>query len=115
MTSATLSMSSLSNQAVIRRQPVNRSLGRLAHAAPPLCVFFCLLLQIWIRIEIIRAGYRLEELRTMVLKNDVLKRELSFQYASAASPALIAEQAKKHLALEAIPPQRMRKLILEER
>ena len=77
-------------------------------------LFLVLLLQIWIRVEIIQAGYRLEEVRTAALKQDAQLRELKFEYAAKASPSVVRDRAQKELGLRPMLPQAIRKVIVEE-
>ena len=77
---------------------------------PAVLLFAALLSQLCIRVEIIRAGYRLEEIRSATIQNDARLRELRYRYAEATSPTVILEQAKRRLGVEPTAPQQIRRI-----
>jgi hypothetical protein len=97
----------LENQIVLKRTP-----SRL-RTRPVIALFFCLVVQVWVRVEVTRSSYRLEELRSSVLRSDAVLRELKSQHAAVMSPRTLRAEAKTRLHFEPLAPQQIRKMVLE--
>jgi hypothetical protein len=78
----------------------------------PSLLFSVILFQLWVRLTHLEHGYRLEELRSVSLKNDAQLREKRLEYAYYTRPDLLRELARQRLALEPLQPQRIRSLSL---
>ena len=64
----------------IRKSKKRRLIGLKDFIAPTI-LFSTLIFQLWLRIEIIEKGYKLESSREIALKNDAQLRELQMQLA----------------------------------
>ncbi len=115
MTVATTSNGLLGNQLVTSRKAPKGRDRNLARIIPASLIFLALITELWVRIEILRTGYVLETFRASALKNDVLLRDLNSQYALYTSPARISNRAQENFSLRPTTPQRVRRLVLEER
>ena len=82
---------------------------RMRYLLPALLVVLATGTELWVRIETLHAGYRLEELRSVVLKNDAHLRDLKSTYARLASPQAV-EQRAKALGLGRTAPQQIRRM-----
>ena len=89
------------------RRPRRRS---RKHLIAPLLLFFTLLLQLWVRVEIVERGYRLETLRESALKQDTSLRQLRLELAYVSRPKSLTDQAGQKLGLNPLCPQRVRRL-----
>lgn len=78
---------------------------------PAALLFTALLAQLCVRLEIVRAGYQLEEYRARATQSDTTLRELRYKYAITTSPSTLGDMAKKRLEFERTPPQRIRKMV----
>lgn len=74
----------------------------------PVCLFFVLLAQLWVRISIINAGYELEQLREQVLTNDERLRAARLEWAMKTRPLEVMEVAKRKLGMIPLTPQYIR-------
>ncbi len=102
---------SLPSSADVQSRHSTRSLRKrvLLRRVLPAAVLFCaLLFHLFVRIQIIHAGYRLHAAREGALKLDRQSRELHSILAEATCPKKILERAEKELGLTITPPQRMR-------
>ena len=97
------------HQQLVRRRhdvPILRRAGIL----PAIVLAIVLVLQLWVRLESIHAGYRLEGLRSQALKNDARLRELRFELAALSSPVAVETEAKSRLGFVSPAPQNVRRL-----
>ncbi len=80
----------------------------------PGLLFSVLLFQLWVRLTHVEHGYRLEELRSVSLKNDAQLREKRLEYAYYTRPDFLRKLAHQRLELEPLQPQRIRSLSYSE-
>ena len=74
----------------------------------PLTLFVVLLLQLWVRVNIIQSGYELEALRSNALKNDAYLRHKRLELAYLARPDVLRKRAAIELKMVPLAPQRVR-------
>ena len=100
----------LATQRISVRAP-RRSRGHsLLRVVPAVLMFFALAAQLYVRLEVVAASYRLEQLRATALRNDARLRELRLQKAERSSPAELTQRANFELSMVAVPPQRVRRV-----
>ena len=82
--------------------------SRKSRYAMPLALFFVLLMQLWVRVNIISLGYELEALRASALKNDSELRRKRLELAYMTRPDLLRKRALSELGMVPLAPQRVR-------
>lgn len=97
----------LEHQAIEPR--LRPALLRLRYLFPVLLIVLATGTEVWVRIETLHAGYQLEELRTVALRNDAHLRDLKSEYAKLASPQTIEARAKQ-LGFVRTTPQQIRRI-----
>ena len=78
---------------------------------PAVILFLVLLLQVSVRIMLVEKSYKLEEVRSSILSNDELLREVNLELARLYDPVFMQQQARSRLGMSATPPQRIRHVI----
>lgn len=108
---SSLQYSSLSDQQISspRKVRVPRRKEFVWKFLPPLFLFFALLVQLIIRVEILKVGYDLASLKNNALEGDSSLRELKMQFAVVSRPEVLERQALK-IGLKQIHPQQVRVL-----
>lgn len=107
------SNSGLLTQQYVRSRP--RPFGaNLTRIVPAALLVLVLSVELWVRIESLNTGYRLERLRTEALRNDALLRELTYENATLSSPIRTLERATKELGMLRTAPHQLRRLMVQK-
>jgi hypothetical protein len=92
----------------IKLKPRIRRRILLRRVIPLSVLFLSLLFQLFVRVQIIHAGYAVSEKRQNALAHDRELRELRSHLAQVTSPKILLARAEKELGLFVTPPQRLR-------
>lgn len=87
-----------------------RELVLILMAALPLGL--CLLVYVWSHLQVLDAGYRIDELEHALHELNQRERRLRLEAAHLSSPRRIEERAVRDLGME--PPERRQMVFLEE-
>ncbi len=100
----------LAVQPVFPKQTTRHKIFRSNQLLPALFLFFSLLLQLVVRLEIVENGYLLESLRHQALQRDAKLRELQYELSSLTRPMMVEYRARHELEMKALSPQRIRRI-----
>lgn len=66
---------------------------------PPMALFLTLVFHLWVRVELIETGYRIENLRQLAVNRDAEVRRLGSELAMLTTPRILSTRAKKELGM----------------
>ncbi|OVE79827.1 hypothetical protein BVY02_02155, partial [bacterium J17] len=78
---------------------------------PPAVLFLALVLQLFVRVSIIRQSYNIEELRQASLKHDTVVRELSLELAKQKRPSVLLARATYELGMGPLSTDQVRSIV----
>ena len=97
-----------------RRARVAKPQRSSLHILAVVVLFLVLSTQVYLRILIVREGYRIEELRSQALKSDASYRDLKLKHAASTSPMLLLKRSRNQLGMKNTTPNKVRRLRMIE-